>query len=90
MKIYETEEAPEPEIRTKSRDFTVKNVNGEYVVEGEWLEELIESINFSDYESTSYFQRMLRQYGVIDALTEKGCEDGDTVHIYDVEFDFIR
>ena len=90
MKIYETEEAPEPEIRTKSRDFTVKNVNGEYVVEGEWLQELIESINFSDYESTSYFQRMLRQYGVIDALTEKGCEDGDTVHIYDVEFDFIR
>ena len=90
LKIYESEKAPEPVIKTKSRDFTVKNVNGEYVVEGEWLDELINSINFSDYESTNYFQRMLRQYGVIDALTEKGCVDGDTVHIYDVEFDFVR
>ncbi len=89
LTIYESEAAPEPEITEGEREITVKNVNGVYHVEGEWLMQLIDSVNFGDRESIAFFQRILRQSGVIDALTAKGCEDGDTVNIYDVEFDFI-
>lgn len=90
LTIYESEAAPEPELPADGeREITVKNVNGVYCVEGEWLMQLINSVNFGDRESVAFFQRILRQSGVIDALTAKGCEDGDTVNIYDVEFDFI-
>ncbi len=90
LTIYESEAAPEPEVpEDGKREVVVKNVNGVYFVEGEWLEQLINSTNFGDRESIAFFQRILKQTGVIDALNKAGCEDGDTVNIYDVEFDFI-
>ena len=46
-------------------------------------------INFSDYESLGFFQRVLVKNGVIDKLREAGVEEGDTVSIYDFEFDFV-
>lgn len=92
LTIYEPEYVPAaamPEIEG-DREITVRNVNGDYEVEGEWLLNLIASINFDDRESVGYFQRILKNSGVIDALVAKGCEDGDTVRIYEIEFDFIR
>ena len=49
----------------------------------------MQSINFDDYESLQYFQKVLVNSGIIDALKESGISQGDTVSIYDVEFDFI-
>ena len=43
----------------------------------------------NDYESMQYFQRALRQKGVIDALDEKGVKEGDLVRLYDVEFEYV-
>lgn len=90
MTIYETETTADKPLVTGDHSVTVKNVNGVYEVEGEWLYNLINSINFDDRESVAYFQRMLRDEGVVDALREKGCGDGDTVRIDDIEFDFIQ
>ncbi len=70
-------------------EIVVRNVNGDYEVEGEWLLQLIDSVNFSDRESVGFFQRVLKSSGVVDALVAKGCTDGDTVRIYDIEFEFI-
>lgn len=61
-----------------------------YFVEGEWLLQVMKSVNFDDYESVNYFQRVLTNGGVIDALREKGIEEGDTVSIYDLEFEFVE
>jgi GTP-binding protein len=36
-----------------------------------------------------YFQRVLQSSGIIDALEEKGIQEGDTVEIYNLEFDFV-
>ena len=47
-------------------------------------------INFDDYESLNYFQKVLVNGGVIEALRQKGVQDGDTVSIYDIEFDFME
>ncbi len=92
LTVYESEYQPEVKAAYDEADdhpITVRNVNGDYEVEGEWLLNLIASINFGDRESVSYFQRVLRTSGVIKALEEKGCRDGDTVRIYEIEFDFI-
>jgi GTP-binding protein len=48
------------------------------------------SINFDDYESLNYFQNVLTKNGVFDALREAGISEGDTVSLYDVEFDFVE
>ena len=39
---------------------------------------------------SQYFQKALRSMGIIDALEDKGINEGDLVRIYDIEFDFVR
>lgn len=63
--------------------------DGVYVVEAKWLLRVMKSIDFDDYESLQYFQRVLIKSGVIESLKEHGITQGDTVSIYDVEFDFV-
>ena len=69
---------------------TVMERGGVYFVEGDWLPQFIRSVNFDDYESLQYFQRVLISSGVIDALREAGVQEGDTVSMYDLEFDFME
>ncbi len=61
-----------------------------YVCESEWLWRLVGRVNFEDRDSFNYFQRMLRINGIIEKLEEAGVTDGDTVRMYDFEFDFIK
>ena len=63
--------------------------DGAYVCEGEWLEKLVNRVNFDDRESLMYFDRSLRNFGIVDKLREKGCREGDTVRMYGLEFDFV-
>lgn len=69
--------------------FTVDIEGDVYVIDGPWIRKLLRGINFEDRESLQYFQRALRQKGVIEALEEKGIQEGDTVRIgEDMEFDY--
>ena len=87
---YEAEPAPIVNVEDfDDHSVTIRNVNGIFTVEADWLLQVMKGINFDDYESLNYFQKVLINGGVIDALRKKGCEDGDTVSIYDVEFDFM-
>ncbi|MBQ8758494.1 MAG: GTPase ObgE [Clostridia bacterium] len=90
--IYEPEVVidDEEEITEADETITVKNVNGVYYVEAPRIINVINSINFNDYESMAYFQKILRNSGIIDALEAKGIKDGDTVNLYDVEFDYYK
>lgn len=63
---------------------------GVYIVEGMYVRKIVGSTNFDDYESLQYFQRALRKSGIIEMLEEKGIKEGDTVHMYGVEFDYIK
>lgn len=60
-----------------------------YVVSGPFAERLVGSVNFENDESAAYFQRALRRRGIIDALCEAGCHEGDTVRIEDIEFTYM-
>lgn len=63
---------------------------GLYMVEAPWLERVMQTVDFDDSESLQYFQRVLSETGVIDALREAGCGEGDSVDIYGLEFDFVE
>ena len=78
---------PEPVIDT-SEDLTIKKYDDVWVVEGGWLQKLMSSVNFSDNESLMYFDRVLRDNGVYKRMEEMGIRDGDTVSIYNLEFEY--
>ena len=87
--IYEPEPfVPEP-VEDK-REFSIRVEDGVYVVEAPWLLNIMRSVNFDDYESMQYFERVLNNSGIIDGLREAGVQEKDTVSIYDFEFDFIN
>ena len=90
LTLYERELEEEVPENPKDKSVTVKNVNGVYVVEGEWLYRFMGSINFDDRESLMHFEKVLRENGVIEALEKAGCGEGKTVSIYDFEFDFVE
>lgn len=88
--VYESEYDESDAYVSGGKETIIRNVNGVYEVEGEWLFNLMGQINFSNYESLNFFQRVLDKSGVFKALEEKGCREGDTVSIYDFEFDYIK
>ncbi len=93
LKIYEADYMPEDAILSDGDDHAVtitKDPKGVFVVEGEWLFNLVGQVNFEDRESLAFFQRVLLKSGVIDRLREAGCQDGNTVSMYDFEFNFIN
>ncbi len=69
--------------------FTVRRENEIYVVEGPWVSKTLGTVNLNDRESLQYFQRVMKNMGVIEALEKKGVKDGDTVRIGEVEFDYL-
>lgn len=87
---YEPEPEPEEDFTVnKKRDFTVTVEDGVFIVEAPWLLKLLETVDPDDYESLQYFQRVLRSSGIIDALINAGVSEGDTVSVYDIEFDYV-
>ena len=90
IKRYEKEEIPAEFIANNNTGkFTVTVDDGIYYVEAEWLLKILSRLDLDDYESLQYFQRVLHSSGIIDALKERGIEEGDTVSIYDLEFDYV-
>ena len=79
----------EPElIPATPDDLVIEDNDGIWTIEGEWIERLLASVNFSDYESRMYFDRILHEYGVFERLENLGIREGDTVSIYELEFDY--
>jgi len=90
LTIYEADYEPEEIIDKSDRSVSITVEDGIYIVEAEWLYNLVGSVNFEDRDSLRYFQRVLKNAGVIDELERAGCTDGDTVSMYDFEFDFVK
>lgn len=90
IRRYEAEPEPlEDFTAPKKRDFTLRVQDGVFIIEAEWLLKVLEKTDPTDYESLQYFQRVLEQSGIINALVQAGVKDGDTVSVYDIAFDYI-
>ncbi len=88
--IYEPEYVEVIEEVADPSKFEIEHMGSTWLVTGTWLERLIMNINFDDYESRNYFDTMLRKCGLFARLEEMGINDGDTVDIYDFEFEYQR
>lgn len=74
----------------ESDDFSVEMLQqGVFEVVGGLVKILARKVNMDDYDSFGYFQRIMKEKGVIDSLRKAGAKDGDTVIIGDIEFDFV-
>lgn len=90
VKRYESEEIPMAVIESKKKDgFTITVQDNVYIVEAEWLYKILLKTDLDDYSSLQYFQNVLKSSGIIAELVEKGIQEGDTVSIYDLEFDYV-
>lgn len=90
IQVFEPEmDIEEEEFIGDEKGFEITRENDTFIVSGPWIEAVGGSVNFSDNESLAYFQRALLNKGVIEALIEKGIQEGQTVRIGDLEFDFV-
>ena len=88
--VYEPEYVPKPPVIDTTEPLHIEREDNTWLVEGPWLQRLMGNINFSDYESRMYFDKMLRQSGLFDTLEDMGIQDGDIVSMYDLEFEYQR
>lgn len=70
--------------------FTVKKEDDVYVVEGDFLERLINSVNFDDLDSVGYFQNVLKEKGVFKKLEDMGIQDEELVRLDTIEFEYFK
>ena len=73
---------------TTSLNITVEE-DGAYRLEGGLIDNLSRGIILDDMESFAYFQKRLKQDGIIDRIKAAGAVDGDTIRIKDIEFTLV-
>jgi GTP-binding protein len=86
--VYEPEYVKPLAEAGDAAELTIEQQDDLWLVSAPWMERLIADINFDDYESRMYFDRQLRKCGLFERLEELGIQKGDTVSIYDIEFDY--
>jgi len=74
----------------EEKPFQIHRENNIFIVEGNWVRKIVGSTNFDNYESLQYFQRAIKNKGVINELEDMGINEGDTVKMYDLEFEYVR
>ena len=86
--VYEPEYVPRPPEIDTTQELSIQQMDETWIVEGPWLQRLISNVNFGDYESRMWFDKMLREAGVFRQLEELGIHDGDLVSMYNLEFEY--
>lgn len=87
---YKTYDKAYVENKVREEAITVRKENDDYIVEGPYIDKLMSSTNFNDYESLKYFQENLRKNNVIEKLKSLGIEEGQSVNIGGYEFEFFN
>lgn len=89
--VYEPEYVPKPPAVDTSAPLDIQRADdGTWLIEGPWLQRLMGNVNFNDYESRMWFEKALRESGLYERLEEMGIQDGDTVSLYDFEFEYQK
>lgn len=78
--------APDAELKP----FEIYKDGNVFVVEGPYIDKLLSRINLDDSDSFKYFQRQLREKGIIEALKAAGAGEGSAVSMGDMEFDYVE
>lgn len=89
-KVDETylEEFYDKSIASDELNFEIED--GIYVCNGYRIDKLLEKVNLDDYDSRMYFEKNLREMGVFEKFVEMGIQEGDSVAIGDIVFDYYE
>ena len=88
--VFESDYVPKQRVRGNPEDLMIEVYGDVWTIEGPWIERLVQNVNFSDYESRMFFERVLRNAGVYKRLEGMGIKEGDTVSIYNIEFEYVE
>ncbi len=90
VRIYEKQEiTPKDILKNAKQDYKIRIEDDVFIVEAEWLGKILMKTDLNDYSSLQYFQNVLHTSGIIQSLIDHGITEGDTVSIYDLEFDYV-
>lgn len=88
--IFEQEFFPEDELIYEELPYTVEKVDDMYVVEGPKIEKMLGYTNLDSEKGFAFFQRFLKNTGILEKLEAAGIEEGDTVKMYGLQFDYYK
>ncbi len=90
--VFEQEFFPEDALLVSTEPFTVEYDKDadEYVIEGPRIEKMLGYTNIESEKGFIFFQKFLKENGILDQLEELGIEDGDTVRMYGHSFDYYK
>ena len=89
--VYEPEYVPKAPAIDASAPLDIhRDEDGTWVVEGPWLRQVMSNVNFADYESRMWFDKVLRDNGFSRSWRRWAIQDGDAVSLYDFEFEYQR
>ncbi len=91
--VYAQEYFPEEHLAPNSLPYTVEREEGDphvYIVEGPKIEKMLGYTNLESEKGFRFFQNFLKDTGILKELEDLGIEDGDTVKMYGLQFDYYR
>lgn len=88
--VFEQEYFPEDELIYEELPYTVSQEEGMYVVEGPKIEKMLGYTNLDSEKGFAFFQRFLKETGILDELEKAGIQEGDTVKMYGLQFDYYK
>ncbi|MCD8341286.1 MAG: GTPase ObgE [Clostridiales bacterium] len=90
VKVFEADYVPPmPRVDTTA-EAAIEQEDHYWFVEAPWLQHLLDCTNLEDFESRNWFDKQLRDSGLFDRLEAMGIEDGDTVVLYDLQFEYRK
>ena len=88
--VFEQEFFPEDELIYEELPYTVEKEKDVYVVEGPKIEKMLGYTNLDSEKGFAFFQKFLKETGILDKLEEAGIQEGDTVKMYGLQFDYYK
>ena len=89
--VYQQEYNPEDYIITSELPYTVEKVeDGLYAVEGPKIERMLGYTNLESEKGFLFFQKFMKDNGILEQLEELGIEEGDTVKLYGHQFEYYK
>ncbi len=91
---FEQEFYPEDMLLTESLPYTVERIEEKdgpvYVAEGPKIEKMLGYTNLDSEKGFAFFQRFLKESGILADLEKAGVREGDTVRMYGLEFNYYK
>ena len=88
--VFEQEYFPEEELIHIDLPYTVEKEDDMYVVEGPKIEKMLGYTNLDSEKGFAFFQKFLKDTGILDELENAGIQEGDTVRMYGLQFDYYK